>query len=294
MLRGRLPRAPGPARSAPSDRARIRSILLGPLATGAASAWPLDSASPSGPGAGILVGLTRVSSRASISPWAVRSAVISTTRRSIRSGPRTGMGTSRSTSPRYQGDCEIRSPSIFFWSTIRPFRSALRGRRAAGDVDVDREVFVDPRDDVVPLLERAPAAGAGPHRDDVLRLGHLVVEPGDHRHHRLGDRPRDDHDVGLARRAAEDLGAEPGDVEPARRRADHLDGAAGQAEPQGPEARTSSPVVDGVDHPQQLVPGRHQDVLLQFLLEHRVDDRAPFGSGGRRSRHDFRMLKACQ
>ena len=60
------------------------------------------TASGSGWKAGILAGLARSASRASTSPCAVRSAVISTSRRSIRSGPRTGMATSRSTSV-YQG-----------------------------------------------------------------------------------------------------------------------------------------------------------------------------------------------
>ena len=166
-----------------------------------------------------------------------------------------------------------------------PIQEGLGGRRAAGDVDVDGEVFVDPGDDVVPLLERASTGGAGTHAHHVFRLGHLVVEPRDHRHHRLGDGARDDHHVGLAGRPAEDLGAEAGDVEPARRRADHLDRAAGQAESERPEARPPAPVVDGVDDPQQLVPARHQDVLLQLLLKHGIDLDAPLGSRGRRARH---------
>ena len=164
-------------------------------------------------------------------------------------------------------------------------QEGLRRRRAAGNVDVDRDVLVDARDDVVAFLERPAAGGAGAHRDHVLGLGHLVVEPGDHRHHRLGDGARDDHQVGLPRRAAEDLGAEPGDVEPARGRADHLDRAAGQTEAQRPECRAPAPVVDRVDDPQQLVPVRDQDVLLQLLLENRVDHRAPLGARDCRVRH---------
>ncbi len=63
---------------------------------------------------------------------AARSAVISTVRRSIRSGPRTGIGMSRSTPSLYHGAKPFLprrgigsfSPSIFFWSMIRPLRSA--------------------------------------------------------------------------------------------------------------------------------------------------------------------------
>ena len=205
-----------------------------------------------------------------------------------------GSGMSRSTSLPYQGEkpCLPRSGNLqplavdLLLEHDQAVQEGLRRGRAAGNVDIDGEVLVDPRDDVVPFLERAAAGGAGAHRDHVLRLGHLVVEPGDHRHHRLGDGARDDHQVGLARRAAEDLGAEPGDVEPARRRADHLDRAAGQPEAQRPQRRAPAPVVDRVDDPQQLVPVRDQDVLLQLLLEHRVDHRAPLGARDCRIRHD--------
>ena len=103
--------------------ARIRSSLLGPFAAGSGVGMSTAPGSCAW-GAAIFGGFSRVSSRASINPAAVRSAVISKVRRSIRSGPKTGIGTSRSTSPRYQGEAETFSPSIFFWSMMRPFRSA--------------------------------------------------------------------------------------------------------------------------------------------------------------------------
>ena len=161
----------------------------------------------------------------------------------------------------------------------------LRRGRAARNVYVDRDVLIDARDHVVAFLERPAAGGAGTHRHHVFRLGHLVVEPRDHGHHRLGDRAGDDHQISLPRRAPEDLGPESCDVEPARSGADHLDRTASQAEAQRPEGRPAPPVVDRVDDPEQLVPLGDKDMLLQFSLEDRVDHRAPFGAGDCRVRH---------
>src|SRR5215211_4750374 len=59
----------------------------------------------------------------------------------------------------------------------------LRAGRAARDVDVDRDDLVDALGDRVAVPVRAAAVGAAAHRDDVLRLGHLVVEAQDRRRH---------------------------------------------------------------------------------------------------------------
>ncbi len=124
------PSGAGAAAASPRALARIMSILLGALgAAGAAcGAAAISSESGSGCGAGILAGLGSSASRRSSRPMAARSAVISTSRRSIRSGPRTGIGMSRSTPSLYQGAKPFLpsrgigsfSPSIFFWSWIRP------------------------------------------------------------------------------------------------------------------------------------------------------------------------------
>ncbi len=76
--------------------------------------------------------------------------------------------------------------------------SAFRGGRAAGHIDVHRQELVDARDDVVALLERPAAGGAGAHRDDILGLGHLVVEGHDLGDHLFGDCARNDEQVSLA------------------------------------------------------------------------------------------------
>jgi hypothetical protein len=53
--------------------------------------------------------------------------------------------------------------------------------------------------------------------------------------HLLAHPPGDDHQVGLARRGAEDLHAEAGHVVARRAGVHHLDRAAGQAEGRGPQ-----------------------------------------------------------
>src|SRR5688572_5186328 len=51
----------------------------------------------------------------------------------------------------------------------------LGARRATRHVDVDRHHLVDALADRIAELEEAAAVGARAHREDVLRLGHLVV-----------------------------------------------------------------------------------------------------------------------
>ena len=134
----------------------------------------------------------------------------------------------------------------------------LGPRRAAGDVDVHRDVTVDALEHVVALLERAAGDGAGAHGDDVFRLGHLVVEADDLRRHFLGDGAGDDHQVRLARRGPEDLRAEAGEVVARHGGGDHLDGAAGEAELQRPDGILAAPVVE-------ILEGGREDSLLAQL-----------------------------
>src|SRR5438874_5116802 len=75
----------------------------------------------------------------------------------------------------------------------------LRRRRASGHVDVDRHDPVAAAHDRVGIVIIAAAIGARPHRDHVTRLRHLVVDLAQRRRHLVGQRARDDHDVGLPR-----------------------------------------------------------------------------------------------
>ena len=105
----------------------------------------------------------------------------------------------------------------------------LGRRRAAGCVHVDGHDLVDALHDRV-VVEHAAGRGAHAHRDDPLGLHHLVVDLTQHGCHLLADAAGDDHDVGLAWRAAEDLHAEPRDVVVGAAGGHHLDRAAREPE----------------------------------------------------------------
>ena len=114
----------------------------------------------------------------------------------------------------------------------------LRCRRATGRVHIDRDDLVDALDDRV-VVEHPAGAGADTHRDDPLRLHHLVVHLAQHRRHLLAHPTGDDHDVRLAGAGPEHLHAEPGDVVVRSTGRHHLDRAARETErgrPRGPGA----------------------------------------------------------
>src|SRR5579863_3031702 len=101
-------------------------------------------------------------------------------------------------------------------------------RRASGDVDIRRDDFVDALQYGVGI-ERAAHGRARAHRDDPLRVGHLIVDALYYRGHFQRDGAGDDHQVALARAGTEHFRTEAGDVEARGGRRDHFDGAAGQA-----------------------------------------------------------------
>src|SRR5947209_14609551 len=81
-----------------------------------------------------------------------------------------------------------------------PFGERLRARRATRDVDVDGDDLVDALAHRIGELEEAAAVGAASHADDVLRLGHLLVEELAALGHLVGQGPGHDHQIALARR----------------------------------------------------------------------------------------------
>src|SRR5687767_7145798 len=112
----------------------------------------------------------------------------------------------------------------------------LGSGRAAGHVDVDRDDLVDALGDRVRVPVGAAAVGAAAHGDDVLRVGHLVVEATDGRDHLVGDRAGDDDEVGLAGAGREGDDPEAHDVVAGRGQGRaHLDGAAGETPLERPE-----------------------------------------------------------
>ena len=109
-------------------------------------------------------------------------------------------------------------------------------RRATGHVHVDRDDLVDALGHRVRVPVRTTAVRARTHRDHVLRVGHLLVEPTDRRRHLVGDGAGDHDEVGLARARRERDHAEAHHVVArARQRGGHLDRAAREAPLEHPE-----------------------------------------------------------
>jgi hypothetical protein len=130
-------------------------------------------------------------------------------------------------------------------------------------MDVDRDDLVHALEDGV-VVEHPAGARAGAHRDHPLRLEHLVVDLPQRRCHLVGDAARDDQQVGLARRGAEDLGAEARHVVAGGDDRHHLDRAAGEPEGVGPDRASLRPG-DGLLDRGQPEPFLE---LAQLLLEH--------------------------
>ena len=137
-------------------------------------------------------------------------------------------------------------------------RERLGPRRAAGDVDVDREELVA-RDERV-VVEHAHRGRAGAHRDHVARLEHLLVDAPDDRRHLDRDPARQEDRVGLARRGARGLEAEARDVD-ARAHVRHpLDRAAREAEREREVGVADRPAAG-------LLQRRREHALLDVLLQ---------------------------
>ncbi len=114
-------------------------------------------------------------------------------------------------------------------------------RGAAGNVDIHGDDLIAALDDGV-IVEDAAGSGAGSHGDDPLGLGHLIVKLANDRSHFLREAAGYDHEIGLARRGAEDFSAEAGNVVAGSGHGHHLDGAAGEAKTEGPDGAFAGPV----------------------------------------------------
>ncbi len=108
-------------------------------------------------------------------------------------------------------------------------------RGTARHVNVDRHDQVHAFDNVIAVLEIGSAAdGAGAHGNHKLGIGHQVVQPADTTGHFVGDRPGNDHQVGLPRSGSKGPGPKTVHVKPAGPGGHHLDGTTSQAEGHGP------------------------------------------------------------
>ena len=110
----------------------------------------------------------------------------------------------------------------------------LGSGRASRHVDVHGHDLVDALHDVVRAVEAARGR-ADAHRDDPLRLGHLVVDLLQDRRELVDHGAGDDEEVRLARREAHDLGAETREVVVGRDHGHELDRAARRSERHRPE-----------------------------------------------------------
>ena len=166
-------------------------------------------------------------------------------------------------------------------STMPSSRASGRGGQP-GHVHVDGDDLVDALGHRVAVPVGAAAVGAAAHRDHVLRVGHLLVEPLDGRDHLVGDRAGDDHDVGLARAGRQRDDAEAHDVVAGRGEGGaHLDGAAGEAPLVGPEAVLAGGVEEGGQRLRQLAALDEAHVRRCPVRSCEVPAvRVCFGSGG--------------
>src|SRR5262252_3099585 len=73
-----------------------------------------------------------------------------------------------------------------FLDLEQPLQKSLGPRRATGHVDVDRNDLVDAFANRVGVLKEPAAVRAAAHRNDVARLGHLVVQSLDPQSHFVG------------------------------------------------------------------------------------------------------------
>src|SRR5688572_2316054 len=147
-----------------------------------------------------------------------------------------------------------------------PVEQRLGGRRAAGDVDVDRHDAVAAAYDAVAVVVIAAAVGAAAHADHVLGVRHLVVDLAQRRGHLVAQRAGDDHHVRLARAGAR---GDPEALHVVARHVDvdHLDRAAGEPERHPPQAAGAGPL-------EQVLGAGHEETLVIELRSERVDERA--------------------
>ena len=132
----------------------------------------------------------------------------------------------------------------FFLQGHEGVEQRLRAWGATGNVNINGDVAIDAFKHIIALLEGTAGDCAGAHRDNVFRFRHLVVEPDDLRRHFLGDGAGDNHEIGLARRRSEDLGAKSRKVVTGHAGGNHLDGTTSEAELEGPYGVFSTPIVE--------------------------------------------------
>src|SRR5438093_9681500 len=106
-------------------------------------------------------------------------------------------------------------------------QEGLRTGRATRHVNIDRDYLINTFRHGVGVPVRPATVRAGPERDHVLRIGHLVVHALERGCHLVGERARHDHQVGLAGAVGDRDHPQAHEVVLGRRGGDELDGTTG-------------------------------------------------------------------
>src|SRR6266404_7984529 len=143
----------------------------------------------------------------------------------------------------------------------------LGTRRTAGDVDIHGNDLIHALHERV-IIEDAAGSCARPHRDDPLRLRHLLPELANYRRHFVGDAAGNDHEVRLPRRRPEHFSAKARDIEARRAHRHHLNGAAGEAKRHRPDRILAHPVDGRIErgHDDAFWHTVSVDEFLDYLL----------------------------
>jgi hypothetical protein len=123
----------------------------------------------------------------------------------------------------------------------KPLCQGFRPGRTAGNINVHRNDLVYAFTNRVGELKESPTAGTAPHRDDILRIGHLIVEKLGSLGHFVSQCSGHDHQIRLPRRSARDC-AKAIDIGPRTSRLHQFDGATGQAKQHVPLRRSAPPI----------------------------------------------------
>src|SRR5260370_72825 len=92
------------------------------------------------------------------------------------------------------------------------------------------------------ISEDPGRSGASDHRNHPFRLGHLLIQPADHRCHLVRNAPRDNHQIRLPGRTAHHFSAEARDVKSRPNHGHHFDRATCQPKRHRPNGILAAPV----------------------------------------------------
>src|SRR5215211_2680257 len=118
--------------------------------------------------------------------------------------------------------------------------------RTTWNVNVNRNDLVDTLDNGV-VIKNTTGRRASAHRDNPLRLRHLVVNPAQHRRHLARYATGDDHHVSLSRARTKYLSTKTRQIVSRRGRVHHFDRAASESKSRRPQRRLPRPVNERVE-----------------------------------------------